>query len=38
LATAILGAKHPELRSALERYRKAQTDKVLAEPDPREEK
>jgi 5-(carboxyamino)imidazole ribonucleotide mutase len=38
LATAILGAKHPELRSALERYRKAQTDKVLAQPDPREEK
>jgi len=38
LAAAILGIKHPELRSALERYRKTRTEKVLAQPDPREAK
>jgi len=31
---AILGAKHPEVRLALRRYRAAQTEKVLASPDP----
>ena len=36
LACAILGAKHPELREAYRSFRKAQTDAVLAAPDPRE--
>ena len=35
LAAAILGAKHPEFRLALKRFRAAQTEKVLASPDPR---
>jgi 5-(carboxyamino)imidazole ribonucleotide mutase len=35
LAAAILGGKHPEIRLALKRYRAAQTEKVLASPDPR---
>jgi 5-(carboxyamino)imidazole ribonucleotide mutase len=35
LAAAILGAKHPEVRQALKRFRAAQTEKVLASPDPR---
>ena len=35
LAAAILGAKHPEIRLALKRFRAAQTEKVLASPDPR---
>src|SRR5499433_1117420 len=34
LAASILGAKHPEVRLALRRYRAAQTEKVLASPDP----
>jgi 5-(carboxyamino)imidazole ribonucleotide mutase len=34
-AAAILGIKHPDIRSALEKYRADQTAKVLAEPDPR---
>jgi 5-(carboxyamino)imidazole ribonucleotide mutase len=34
LAAAILGAKHPEIRDALRRFRKAQTERVLANPDP----
>jgi 5-(carboxyamino)imidazole ribonucleotide mutase len=34
-AAATLGNKYPEIKSALERYRKAQTDKVLAIGDPR---
>jgi len=34
LATAILGVKHPEYREALRKFRKAQTEKVLANPDP----
>jgi 5-(carboxyamino)imidazole ribonucleotide mutase len=36
LAAAILGAKHPEFRLALTRFREAQTASVLAVPDPRE--
>lgn len=36
LATAILGAKHPHLRAALQRYRTAQTQAVLEHSDPRE--
>jgi 5-(carboxyamino)imidazole ribonucleotide mutase len=35
LAAAILGVARPEVRRALEAFRKAQTDKVLAQPDPR---
>jgi 5-(carboxyamino)imidazole ribonucleotide mutase len=35
LAVSILGNKYPECRCALEEYRKAQTEAVLAEPDPR---
>jgi 5-(carboxyamino)imidazole ribonucleotide mutase len=35
LATALLGARHPELREALRRYRAAQTQSVLDAPDPR---
>jgi 5-(carboxyamino)imidazole ribonucleotide mutase len=34
LAAAILGAKHPEMREALRNFRKNQTKKVLATPDP----
>jgi len=36
LAAALLGAKHPELREALRRYRAARTQSVLDSPDPRE--
>jgi 5-(carboxyamino)imidazole ribonucleotide mutase len=35
LAAAMLGAKHPEVREALRKYRAAQTAKVLDNPDPR---
>lgn len=35
LAAAVLGAKHPEIREALRRFRAAQTSAVLAHPDPR---
>ena len=35
LATSILGNKYPEFARAVEAFRKAQTDKVLAQPDPR---
>ncbi len=35
LATAILARSHGELRSVLERFRREQTDAVLARPDPR---
>lgn len=35
LAAAILGNKYPEIREALERYRAAQTQAVLDQPDPR---
>jgi 5-(carboxyamino)imidazole ribonucleotide mutase len=38
LAAAILGAKHPEHRRALVRYREVRTEQVLAQPDPREAK
>ena len=34
LAAAILGAKHPEIREALRKFRVEQTDRVLAQPDP----
>jgi 5-(carboxyamino)imidazole ribonucleotide mutase len=34
-AAAILGLKHPRIREALARYRQAQTEAVLATPDPR---
>lgn len=34
LATAILGAKYPEFREALRKFRRAQTGKVLANPNP----
>ncbi|MGC8876583.1 5-(carboxyamino)imidazole ribonucleotide mutase [Thermus sp.] len=37
LAASILGLKYPEVRERLEAYRKAQTEAVLAHPDPREE-
>ena len=36
LAASILGAKHPEIRDALRRFREEQTRKVLAQPDPAE--
>src|SRR5437764_7874775 len=35
LAAAILGNKHPEIRTALRRYRDSQTEAVLDSPDPR---
>ena len=35
LAAAILGARHPEIREALRRFRAEQTAGVLADPDPR---
>jgi 5-(carboxyamino)imidazole ribonucleotide mutase len=35
LAAAILGNKHPEIRAAVNAYRKKQTAAVLANPDPR---
>ena len=34
LAAAILGAKHPEIRESLRKFRKNQTNRVLATPDP----
>lgn len=34
LAAAILGAKHPDIRETLRKYRSEQTDRVLAQPDP----
>src|SRR5215813_12309494 len=34
LAAAILGAKHPEIREALRKFRDAQTARVLANPNP----
>ena len=36
LAAAILGAKHPQFRSAYQEFRERQTGDVLANPDPRE--
>ncbi len=38
LATAILANKHPRFRDALRAYRRAQTDAVLADSDPREKR
>jgi 5-(carboxyamino)imidazole ribonucleotide mutase len=35
LAASILSNGHPQIRSALDAFRQAQTDKVLAQPDPR---
>jgi 5-(carboxyamino)imidazole ribonucleotide mutase len=35
LAAAILGSKHPEVREAYRKYRDAQTQRVLANPDPK---
>ena len=35
LACAMLGAQYPQYRAAYESYRTRQTDKVLANPDPR---
>ena len=35
LAAAVLGAKHPEIREALRKFRAAQTERVLANPDPK---
>ncbi|MGB2671116.1 MAG: 5-(carboxyamino)imidazole ribonucleotide mutase [Candidatus Acidiferrum sp.] len=34
LAAAILGVKHPHIREALREFRRAQTRRVLANPDP----
>jgi len=36
LAAAILGVSDPAVRAALERFRREQTEAVLARPDPRE--
>ncbi|MCS7058204.1 MAG: 5-(carboxyamino)imidazole ribonucleotide mutase [Meiothermus sp.] len=36
LAVSILGNKYPQCREALKRYRAAQTEAVLANPDPRQ--
>ncbi len=38
LAAAIVGNKHPQFRDTLNEFRKNQTDKVLADPDPRKQK
>jgi 5-(carboxyamino)imidazole ribonucleotide mutase len=38
LAAAILGNSHPQIAKALIAFRAAQTDKVLADPDPRKPK
>ena len=35
LAASVLGAKHPDIREALRRYREERTARVLADPDPR---
>src|SRR5579859_1278515 len=34
LAAAILGAKYPQIREALRKFREAQTARVLSQPDP----
>jgi 5-(carboxyamino)imidazole ribonucleotide mutase len=36
LAAAIVANAHPDLRASLEAFRAAQTEKVLAQPDPRQ--
>ena len=38
MAAAIVGIKHAEYREALRRYRERQTQAVLSQPDPREDK
>ncbi len=38
LGAAIVSNKHPEFRNALNEYRQNQTDKVIANPDPRKVK
>ena len=38
LAASIVGLSHPEVMERLVAYRKAQTEAVLAHPDPREER
>lgn len=35
LAAAMLGAKHPEIREAYRKFRASQTQRVLANPDPK---
>jgi len=35
LSAAILGAKHPEVREAYRKFRNGQTERVLANPDPK---
>jgi 5-(carboxyamino)imidazole ribonucleotide mutase len=35
-AAAILAARHPEVGKALKAFRQAQTEKILADPDPRQ--
>jgi 5-(carboxyamino)imidazole ribonucleotide mutase len=35
LAASILGNKYPKIRAALEAFRRAQTEQVLSQPDPR---
>jgi 5-(carboxyamino)imidazole ribonucleotide mutase len=35
LAASIVGNRHPEHREAVRRYRRSQTERVLADPDPR---
>ena len=37
LAASILGNRHEEIRDALERFREAQTERVLSHPDPSEQ-
>jgi 5-(carboxyamino)imidazole ribonucleotide mutase len=37
LAAAILAGRHAAIGDALERYRRRQTDEVLARPDPRQD-
>jgi 5-(carboxyamino)imidazole ribonucleotide mutase len=36
LASSIVGLAHPAIRAAVDAFRAAQTDKVLAHPDPRQ--
>lgn len=36
LAASILSNKHPQIRDALDRFREAQTERVLSQPDPSE--
>ena len=36
LAAAILAGNHPNIREALDKFRKSQTERVLQNPDPRD--